>query len=673
MINILLEKKANIIVFLTLFITTWLNYVFNNGTFESVCFCLAIGFAIGFYFYGDRKTLLYITSGILIGSIFSRLIYVDEIIISSILKSIGFTVVNILIITVLKKVVNPNPSNDEVSLRNVLTFTVSTVVLSLFAALFLTIMTVFNEIELDLITVFLRFSTGFFFGIMIFGTIFLYILYYRENATFTLSKIIQSVVFIISFTVVASMLFSNSISWFSYYEYSYVLLLFYLIMAFVFSFRMILVINIIFVILYQYFFINLGVVTNFSSLLFGINTYLLVLSTTSGSVKMVLYELDAKNKALIKSTKKLESLVYSTDSLLKLSDDILNTNVKVQEDYLSRIFKIACNIFDNYDYAACYIKEDPDVNFISAVGYDVDILMSLGFKSDSIDQIDIENPVHIANEDKSLQRALKEKYDGFHKHYPIMTEAIRFGIYIDENTIGGISFDISKESGKEFLREEFENLKSFQKLMNSFFSINYLNYKNISLKNDIVLSLIRTLELFDQYTGGHSEEVAYLSKEISMRCGLDENETHDIYWAGVVHDIGKVGIDSSIINKPSRLSMEEYEIVKEHSMFGFEILNKAEDLKTIALLVKHHHEWWNGTGYPSELKGEDIPMGSQIIGLCDAVSTMARKRPYTVAKTSREIIEELEMYSGVQFSPEPTKRMIEFIEEGYLDSYYKNK
>jgi HD-GYP domain-containing protein (c-di-GMP phosphodiesterase class II) len=193
------------------------------------------------------------------------------------------------------------------------------------------------------------------------------------------------------------------------------------------------------------------------------------------------------------------------------------------------------------------------------------------------------------------------------------------------------------------------------------------------LKNDIVLSLIRTLELFDQYTGGHSEEVAFLSNEIAKRCGLDEQETHDIYWAGVVHDIGKVGIDSSIINKPSKLSLEEYEKVKDHSIFGFEILNKAEDLKTIAILVKHHHEWWNGAGYPSGLEGEAIPIGSQIISVCDAVSTMAKKRPYTIVKTSREIIEELEMYSGVQFSPLPTKHMIKFIKDGYLDEFYKNR
>ena len=123
----------------------------------------------------------------------------------------------------------------------------------------------------------------------------------------------------------------------------------------------------------------------------------------------------------------------------------------------------------------------------------------------------------------------------------------------------------------------------------------------------------------------------------------------------------------------SKLSLEEYELVKEHSIFGYDILKKAEDLKDIAILVKHHHEWWNGSGYPSELRGNDIPLGSQIISVCDAVSTMAKKRPYTTAKTSNEIMGELLLYSGSQFSPEPTKHMVDFITEGLLDKYYKNR
>ncbi len=673
MLGNLSTRKRNIVIFFALFITTALNYFFNNGTFESACICISIGFAIGFYFYYGKDTLKYILLGILLASLISRVIFLDETLISTTAKSVGFIGVNLFIMVVLKKIVTSFNVLYTVSLKSTTIFITSSILLSVFAGLIIAIMTIFNEVELDLFRVFLRFSTGFFFGIIIFSTPILYSTYYEEDKSFSLKNSIGALIFVGSFIIVASMLFSDSISWFSFSKYAYVLVIFYIILSFVFSYRMIVFTNILFVILYQLFYVKLGVVTDFASLILTVNLYLLVLSTLASSVKMVLKELENKNKALIESTEKLESLVYSTESLLKLSDDILDTDVKIQEDYLARIFKIACNIFGYYDYATCYIKEDPYVNFIEAVGYDVDVLMSYKFESNKIDYIDIENPIHISNEDKSLRVILDSQYESFTGVYPKMSEAIRFGIYIDENTIGGISFDISQDSGKKFSKFQFDNLKSFQKLMNSFFSINYLNYKNISLKNDIVLSLIRTLELFDQYTGGHSEEVAYLSNEIAKRCKLNEKEMHDIYWAGVVHDIGKVGIDSKIINKPSKLSLEEYEQIKEHSIFGYEILNKAEDLKNIAILVKHHHEWWNGAGYPSGLKGEDIPLGSQIISVCDAVSTMAKKRPYTIVKTSRQIIEELEMYIGVQFSPLPTKAMIEFIEEGHLDAFYKNR
>ena len=665
------DNKKMIFAFIFVFLTTMLNYFFNDGSFQAACICVSIGFALAFYFAYDKKMLLPITLGLFLSTIVSRILFVDEVLLSTILKSIGFTGVNLFIIIVFKQAAVAFDIINEVSLKSTIVFVTMSILLSIVGAALISVMTMFNEIQLDIVRVFIRFSTGLFLGLIIFGTTILSSFYYEKKIKLSIKSIIYSTILIVSFLIVASALFSNSISWFTYSEYAYVLIVFYILVSFLFSYRILVLINVLFVILYQYYFVKLGIIPEFSTLFFSVNLYLLILSTLASSVKMVLNELALKNDALIKSSQKLESLVYSTDSLLKLSDDILDPDVNVHEDYLSRIFKIACNIFDNYDYATCYIKEDPKVNFIAAVGYDTDILMSFNYLSDDIDYIDINNPIHISNEDKSLQSVLKNKYDEFHKHYPIMTEAIRFGIYIDEDTIGGISFDISKDSGKRFIREEFENLKSFQKLMNSFFSINYLNYKNISLKNDIVLSLIRTLELFDQYTGGHSEEVAFFSNEIAKRCGLDEQETHDIYWAGVVHDIGKVGIDSSIINKPTKLSLEEYELIKEHSIFGFEILNKAEDLKTIAILVKHHHEWWNGAGYPSGLKGDEIPMGSQIISICDAVSTMAKKRPYTLVKTSREIIEELEMYSGVQFSPEPTKHMIDFIKEGLLDDFYK--
>lgn len=673
MIEHLNKYQRILFIFLVLFITTFSNYFLNLGNPATSTFSISIGFSFGFYLYFRNKALPNIALGLLFSHIISRSIFIDNSFLDTFLRSAGITIIIVFSVYISVKIRDLTSINGKISFKSSLYFIFTTILVSSFAGILMINMMIIGESTYSIGLFFLKWFSSYFFGIFIFGGIVLFDYFYKEKINLSIKTNALGAIFITSFVLVASILFSETISWFDYGTYAFIFIVFYIILAFNFSYRMIMVTNITFVILFQLFQIRLAGDKVPFDIFLSVQLYLSLLSSFAILAKMAIYELAIKNSALVTSQQKLENLVYSTDSLLKLSDDILDTDVKVQENYLSRIFKIACNIFDNYDFAACYIVEDPLVNFIDAVGYNVDDLNNFKIKSNNIDYIDIENLSHIVNKDKSLRRTLENRYDDFTDIYPKMSETIRFGIYIDSNTIACISFDILESNDKKFAKAEFENLKSFQKLMNSFFSINYLNYKNISLKNDIVLSLIRTLELYDQYTGGHSEEVAHLANEISKRCGIDENEMHDIYWAGVVHDIGKVGIDSSIINKPAKLSLEEYEVVKNHSMFGYEILNKADDLKKIAILVKHHHEWWNGAGYPSGLKGENIPLGSQIISVCDAVSTMAKKRPYTIVKTSREIIEELKMYQGVQFSPIPAQKMIEFIEEGYLDAFFKNR
>jgi HD-GYP domain-containing protein (c-di-GMP phosphodiesterase class II) len=234
-----------------------------------------------------------------------------------------------------------------------------------------------------------------------------------------------------------------------------------------------------------------------------------------------------------------------------------------------------------------------------------------------------------------------------------------------------MSFDITSDSEKNFSKNDLKSIKSFQRLMNSLYENNYSSNKRQNFKNGIVMSLIKTLELYDQYTGGHSEHVANISKELATKLHLTEKEIGEIYWAGVVHDIGKVGIDSSIINKKGKLTEEEYEIVKKHSSHGAAILDESDDLRDIAEIVKHHHEWWNGKGYPDGLIGDDIPFSSQILTVADAVSAMMDKRPYSRAKTKSEIIEEIAKNSGIMFNPKIAVLMIELLKGGIVDKIKK--
>jgi HD-GYP domain-containing protein (c-di-GMP phosphodiesterase class II) len=382
-------------------------------------------------------------------------------------------------------------------------------------------------------------------------------------------------------------------------------------------------------------------------------------------VRLILYNIEEKNVSLLESNQKLEKLISSTNQLISIHEMRIqkkNSNA----EYVRRIFRIAISLYNSYDLASCYIKVDNKPLFIDSQGYNIEMINSLDFSNDF--HWALQKPEHIVTPENDLEKRLGNHYKEYNETVPELKESIRFGIYIDDENCGGMSFDIKKNSNKSFKKNDFENFKSFQKLMNSFYEINYLNTKNINLKNDMVLSLIKTLELYDHYTGGHSQEVAILSKKIAIKMGLSEQTIYDIYWAGIVHDIGKIGISYDILNSTERLTPEQYEQVKMHPVYGSKILYQSEDLFSIAEIVKHHHEWWNGNGYPDKLKGNEIPFGAQVLCVADAVSAMHGKRSYASTKSPEEIIQELKAFSGKQFNTEIAKVMIELIEEGALET-----
>lgn len=664
--------QLNIALAITVFATTVVGYLYTTDFFVASSLWITSGFVVGFYTAYDKKSLPGLFGGVLAANLVARGLFIEEPITLTIFYSLFLSAAQIFEAFLFKKLMNITKSFGFIKPSNTVYYLLIAIFVSFFTAFMSsTVLLISMDFNIYIQTI-IRWTIGDFSGILIFGTVILFMFYYKETSKPSDMNILYSVLFIGLFSFVSFALFSNTISWFQYKDFSYLFIVFFLVLAFAFSYRMILFCDVLFALLFQYFLVynvpveELGIVT------LSVNLYLLVLSISASAIKMILFELEHKNTSLEDANARLGNLINSTNSLLRLSDDLLDSNENVHENYIIRIFRIATNIFDGFDYASCYVKNEPYIHFLDTVGYDLDTLNSFDFISDEF-HIDTVIPVYVNSAKKTVKESLPNDYEKFTKTNPSISESIRFGIFIEEGLIGGMSFDVSEKSNKHFNQFHYESYKSFQKLMNSFFEINYLNYKNINLKNDIVLSLIRTLELYDHYTGGHSEEVAYLSKEIAKRLNLSEKEIYDIYWAGIVHDIGKVGISSEIINKPGKLTLKEYEMIKKHPVFGYDILNKSEDLSTISLLVRHHHEWWNGSGYPDGLSEDNIPLGAQIIALCDAVSTMATKRSYTVIRTSSEILKELQLYQGIQFAPGPAQAMISFIEEGLLDKFYQEK
>lgn len=189
-------------------------------------------------------------------------------------------------------------------------------------------------------------------------------------------------------------------------------------------------------------------------------------------------------------------------------------------------------------------------------------------------------------------------------------------------------------------------------------SMNKMNKKKRlrqQLKNnweETIKVLIKLIEMKNPYTEGHSEEVAKWSGIIAQDLNLDKDEQEEIKLAGKLHDIGKIGISDEILNKPGRLSKEEYAEIKKHPVLGADLFLNIKQLESISQIIRHHHEWYNGKGYPDGLIGEKIPLGSRIINIADAYQAMTSDRPYRKALSNREAIAELERCAGSQFDLE---------------------
>jgi putative nucleotidyltransferase with HDIG domain len=166
-----------------------------------------------------------------------------------------------------------------------------------------------------------------------------------------------------------------------------------------------------------------------------------------------------------------------------------------------------------------------------------------------------------------------------------------------------------------------------------------------------ITALAYALEAKDEYTSGHSQRVAEVSVATARELGLPWDSIEKIRLAGLIHDIGKIGMRESILNKPSGLTEEESQHIKYHPEIGEHILNPIVDDKEILMIVRHHHERCDGTGYPDRLSGEQIPLGARILAVADSYDAMTSERPYRKAMSVETACAEVERGKGTQFDP----------------------
>lgn len=190
-----------------------------------------------------------------------------------------------------------------------------------------------------------------------------------------------------------------------------------------------------------------------------------------------------------------------------------------------------------------------------------------------------------------------------------------------------------------------------------------LEHANVSFAT----ALVQTLEESDRYTAGHSRAVAHYARDIARQMGMSADEQDRVYLCGLVHDIGKIGLPSSVLNKEGRLTLEERREMERHSEIGERILTKVEAYADIAKIVRHHHERLDGEGYPDRLRGDEIPVFSRIIAVADAYNAMTSDRPYRKAMQFEVARDRLLQAMGSQFFVEPVVAFLSVLAEATDD------
>lgn len=239
---------------------------------------------------------------------------------------------------------------------------------------------------------------------------------------------------------------------------------------------------------------------------------------------------------------------------------------------------------------------------------------------------------------------------------------------------GIATFPVNAQDKKELIRMAdmalYQAKYTSKNKVELYFSVldslkNELDSNELNLLNTIK-TLINVINAKDRYTFGHSGRVMNYALAIARRAGLSEDEIKTIRYSAFLHDIGKIEISREILNKQEPLTEEEQKILKKHPEWGADIIRPVSALKDAVPAILHHHEWFNGEGYPARIAGEQIPVTSRILCIADSIDAMSTDRPYKKRKNLAAIKRELQSLSGIHFDPDLTRVTLELLDSGVL-------
>lgn len=660
--------QVNTSVFFIISCGVLLGLVFGQVNGAVAIFFPATGISAALYYIFKKRVAVGLFSGIFLTNFIYRIIRIDESVFQSFTLAVLFLLSNfigIIIFCMLLRRLNYKVES-AFSIRESRKFIVTLIASSAASALTGVMALWFHFADIDFIETFLFWMIGDATGIIVFGGLILNHQYYDKPILSKKNHILAGVIYFSIFAIFIFFMFGDfGNNFLSFGSFQVFIVLMYIITAFVFSFRMIAFNNILFLLGVNFLHFPTYSGDNFVLDAIVLCLFLIIMSSIASAIRLVILDRQNNYEQVRIAKESLEKIIISTNNFVNVENRMPDEEQQFDKSYLQNMFEIACEIYPDFDRASCNLINEDKVEFIAAVGYDVVYLNSMklpvtDFLWDSKSP-EIFTPIQYIDKFKGT-----DETKAFTKSYGLPIESIRFTVNIGENRFAGMSFDLFENSAYNFTEKDIHNFRSFQRLMNSYYKIGVMNNEKDILKDDIVLSLVRTLELYDLYTSGHSEQVAQLCADFAKDIDLSSSDIRKLYWAGIVHDIGKIGLPADILNMQRKLTDSEFEQVKKHPENGHRILSKSKSLTSIADIVLHHHEWWNGNGYPHGLKGKEISYHARILHVCDAVDAMAKDRIYRRALTQEQIIEQLINGRGKQFNPEIADKMIAFIQAGKL-------
>ena len=221
---------------------------------------------------------------------------------------------------------------------------------------------------------------------------------------------------------------------------------------------------------------------------------------------------------------------------------------------------------------------------------------------------------------------------------------------------------------REIVRKERDYLQAFRQLKAVTVNLDHQVLANQSLIEGIMASLIAALEAKDPYTRGHSSRVSEMSHRIARTMGLSAPMCESVRLAGLFHDIGKIGIADHILFHEGKLSERDLEEIRSHPLISVQILEPVDPLHTLLPGVKHHHENWDGTGYPDGLKGTEIPLAACIIRVADTYDAITSRRSYRNARDSGVALMEIERLGGIWFHPDVVRHVLDLASVPYAST-----